>query len=157
MKKNFITFKYTVCDTCNIWVLINRLTSIFSMLVWNINLLLNVSYKPEVSIQAKDEEILYMNVFWKDTRHVFFLLTTASTKRKGSRYKKPTRFLLKIEGKKKKKRKIFGAWVKWQITQAESFRRKEIRRESEGTSLFKTVLRGVEILPSTLLTKCKAM
>ena len=59
--------------------------------------------------------------------------------------------------KKKKKRKIFGAWVKWQITQAESFRRKEIRRESEGTSLFKTVLRGVEILPSTLLTKCKAM
>ena len=72
MKKNFITFKYTVCDIYNIWVLINKLTSIFSMLVWNINLLLNVSYKPEISIQAKDEEILYMNVFWKDTRHVFF-------------------------------------------------------------------------------------
>ena len=105
MKKIFITFKYTVCDICNIWVLINKLTSIFSMLVWNINLLLNVSYKPEVSIQAKDEEILYMNVFWKDTRHVFFLLTTASTKRKGSRYKKPTRFLLKIEEKKKEEKK----------------------------------------------------
>ena len=72
MKKNFITFKYTVCDICNIWVLINKLTSIFSILVWNINVLLNVSYKPEISIQAKDEEILYMNVFWKDTRHVFF-------------------------------------------------------------------------------------
>ena len=44
--------------------------SIFSMLVWNINLLLNISYKPEISIQAKDEEILYRNVFWKDTRHI---------------------------------------------------------------------------------------
>ena len=59
--------------------------------------------------------------------------------------------------KLKKKRKIFGAWVKREITQAESFRRKEIRREREGTSLFKTVLRDVDILPSTLLTKCKAM
>ena len=33
------------------------------MLVWNINLLLNISYKPEISIQAKDEGIWYMNVF----------------------------------------------------------------------------------------------
>ena len=70
MKKKFIILKYTVCDICNIWVLINKLTSIFSMLVWNIHLLLNVSYKPEISIQAKDEEIWYMNVFWKDTRYV---------------------------------------------------------------------------------------
>ena len=70
MKKNLITFKYTVSDICNIWVLINKLMSIFSMLVWNINLLLNISYKPEISIQAKDEEIRYMNVFWKDTRYV---------------------------------------------------------------------------------------
>ena len=71
MKKNFITFKYTVCDICNIWVLINKLTSIFSILVWNINVLLNVSYKPEISIQTKDEEILYMNVSSKNTRHIF--------------------------------------------------------------------------------------
>ena len=70
MEKNFITFKYTVCDICNIWVLTNKLTSIFSMLVWNINLLLNISYKPEISIQAKDEQIWYMNVIWKDARHV---------------------------------------------------------------------------------------
>ena len=155
MKKNFITFKYTVCDIYNIWVLINKLTSIFSMLVWNINLLLNVSYKPEISIQAKDEEIWYMNVFWKDTRHVFFPYwpqplqkeKEVDTKSQQDSYSKL----------RKRKRKIFGAWVKWEITQAESFRRKEMRRESEGTSLFKTVLRGVEILPSTLLTKCKAM
>lgn len=130
-----------------------QITPIFSMLVWNINLL-NISYKREISIQAKDEDILYMNVFLKRHKTRLFLLTTASTKRKGSRYKKPTRFLLKIE--KKRKRKIFGAWVKREITQADSFRRKEIRRERGGTSLFKTVL-TVEILPSTLLTKCKAM
>ena len=70
MKKNFITFKYTVCDICNIWVLITKLTSIFRMLVWNMNLVLNISCKPEISIQAKDEEIWFMNVIWKDTRHV---------------------------------------------------------------------------------------
>ena len=70
MEKNFITFKYTVCDICNIWVLITKLTSIFSMLVWNMNLVLNISCKPEISIQAKDEEIWFMNVIWKDTRHV---------------------------------------------------------------------------------------
>ena len=154
MKKNFITFKYTVCDICNIWVLINKLMSIFSMLVWNINLLLNISYKPEISIQAKDEEIYEW--FLKRHKTHLLLLTTASTKRKESRYKKPTRFSLKIE-KRKKERKIFGAWLKWEITQAESFRRNEIRRERECTSLFKTVLRDAEILPSTLLTKCKAM
>ena len=156
MKKNFITFKYTVCDICNIWVLINKLMSIFSMLVWNINLVLNINYKPEISIQAKDEEIWYMNVFWKDTRYVCSYWPQPLQKEKKVDTKKPTRFSLKIE-KRKKERKIFGAWLKWEITQAESFRRKEIRRESEGTSLFKTVLRGVEILPSTLLTKCKAM
>ena len=70
MKKNLIIFKYTMSDICNIWVLINKLMSIFSMLVWNINLVLNINYKPDISIQAKDEEILYRNVFWKDTRHI---------------------------------------------------------------------------------------
>ena len=49
---------------------------------------------------------------------------------------------------KKKRRKIFGAWVKWEITQAESFRRKEIRRKREGTSLIKTILRDVETCPA---------
>ena len=68
MKKNLITFKYTVSDICNIWVLINKLMSIFSMLVWNINLLLNISYKPEISIQAKDEEIYEW--FLKRHRHI---------------------------------------------------------------------------------------
>ena len=38
--------------------------------MWNINLVLNINYKPDISIQAKDEEILYRNVFWKDTRHI---------------------------------------------------------------------------------------
>ena len=154
MKKNFITFKYTVCDICNIWVLINKLTSIFSMLVWNIHLLLNVSYKPEVSIQAKDEEILYMNVFLKDTRHICSYWPQPVQKEKEVDTKNQQDSYSKL---KTKKRKIFGARVKWEISQAESFRRKEIRRESEGTSLFKTVLRDVEILPSTLLTKRKAM
>ena len=153
MKKIFITFKYTVCDICNIWVLINKLMSIFSMLVWNINLLLNISYKPEISIQAKDEEIWYMNVFWKDTRYVCSYWPQPLQKEK----KVDTKNQQDSHSKLKKERKIFGAWLKWEITQAESFRRKEIRREIECTSLFKTVLRDVEILPSTLLTKCKAM
>lgn len=153
MKKNF-TFKYTVCDICNIWVLINKLTSIFSILVWNINVLLNVSYKPEISIQTKDEEILYMNVSSKNTRHIFSYWPQPLLKEKKVDTKSQQDSYSKL---RKRKRKIFGAWVKWEITQAESFRRKEIRREREGTSLFKTVLRDVEILPSTLLTKCKAM
>ena len=92
-----------------------------------------------------------MNVFWKDTRHIYSYWpqplqkeTEVDTKNQQDSYSKL------------KKKKI-GAWVKQEITQAESFRRKEIRRERGVTSLFKTVLRDVEILPSTLLTKCKAM
>ena len=102
MKKNLIIFKYTMSDICNIWVLINKLMSIFSMLVWNINLLLNISYKPEISIQAKDEEIWYMNVFWKDTRYVCSYWAQPLQKEKKVDTKKPTRFSLKIEKKKKK-------------------------------------------------------
>ena len=95
MKKNFITFKYTVCDICNIWVLINKLKSIFSMLVWNIYLLLNISYKPGVSIQAKDEEIWYMNVFWKDTRHVCSYWPQALQKENRLKKKKDSHLKLK--------------------------------------------------------------
>ena len=61
------------------------------------------------------------------------LLTTASIKRNESRYKKPK---VKIENKKENFLeplwRLFGAWVKWEITQAESFRRKEIRSERES-------------------------
>ena len=145
MKKNFIIFKWTVCDICNIWVLINKLMSIFSMLVWNINLVLNINYKPEISIQAKDEEIWYMNVFWKDTSHVCSYWPQPLQKEKKVDIKNQQDSHSKL---KKKKRKIFGAWVKWEITQAESFRRKEIRRKREGTSLFKTILRDVETCPA---------
>ena len=96
------------------------------MLVWNIYLLLNISYKPGVSIQAKDEEIWYMNVFWKDTRHVCSYWPQALQKENRLKKKK------KILTYNWKKRKIFGAWVKREKTQAESFRRKEIRRERES-------------------------
>ena len=101
MEKNFITFKYTVCDICNIWVLTNKLTSIFSMLVWNINLLLNISYKPEISIQAKDEEIWYMNVFWKDTRH-----TDHSLYKKKWKYIQKTNKILTQNWKKEKEKSL---------------------------------------------------
>ena len=63
------------------------------MLVWNIYLLLNISYKPEVSIQAKDEEIWYMNVFWKDTRHVCSYWPQALQKEKKIDLKKKNKIL----------------------------------------------------------------
>lgn len=86
-----------MCDICNIWVLIIKLTSIFSMLVWNINLLLNISYKPEISIQAKDEEIWYMNVFWKDTRHVYSYWSQALQKEKNIDFKNQQDSHLKLK------------------------------------------------------------
>ena len=107
MKKNFITFKYTVCDICNIWVLINKLMSTFSMLVWNINLLLNINYKPEISIQAKDEEILYMNVFLKDTRHICSYWPQPVQKEKEVDTKKQQDSDSKLKKKRKRKKKSF--------------------------------------------------
>ena len=92
--------------------------------------------------------------FLKRHKTRLFLLTTGATKRKENRLKKKkkkTRFSLKIEKKEKSLvPELSGKKPRLRVLEE---RKSE---ERECTSLFKIVLRDVEILPSTLLTKCKA-
>ena len=88
--------------------------------------------------------------FLKRHKTRLFLLATGSTKRK--QIKKKKRFSPKIEKKEKSLvPELSGKKPRLRVLEE---RKSE---ERECTSLFKIVLRDVEILPSTLLTKCKAM
>lgn len=115
---------------------------------------IRINSSRSISIQVEEEKHIIYECFEKTQKDI--LVPTDHSLYKKQRKNTQKTSTLTQNRKRNKKEKIFGVWADGEKNQAELHKKGNQQRENVYQSL-QAVLRDLEILPSTMLTKCQAM